>query len=100
MVKIKPKSRVYICYIISPSVYNTVFSRPPASGLPRVLSHAGGMAGGTIPKYAGPGHTFFSEVDINGSTIKLGDLGTKVLRKGILDLSFCVRLPFKNSFPP
>lgn len=46
------------------------------------VTDACGMAGGTIPKYAGPGHTFFSEVDINGSTIKLGDLGTKVLRKG------------------
>jgi len=39
------------------------------------------MAGGTVSKYAGPGHATFKPVQLNGTAIKQGDLGSKVLTR-------------------
>ena len=41
-----------------------------------------GVAGGTTPRYAGPGHTVFSPVELNGSRLAQGDRGSEVLPRG------------------
>eukprot|EP00037_Helgoeca_nana_P011477 m.103111 g.103111 ORF g.103111 m.103111 type:complete len:400 (+) comp20857_c0_seq2:42-1241(+) len=46
------------------------------------VTDACGTAGGTIAKFAGPGHAVFSTVDVNGTTVKFGDKGSVALPKG------------------
>eukprot|EP00040_Diaphanoeca_grandis_P027648 m.157851 g.157851 ORF g.157851 m.157851 type:complete len:387 (-) comp31067_c5_seq2:77-1237(-) len=41
-----------------------------------------GTAGGTQPKFEGPGETKFQNVTVNGSFVSFGDLGSKVLPRG------------------
>jgi len=46
------------------------------------VADACGIAGGTVPKFAGPGHTYFPGEVVNGTKISLGDHGSKVLPPG------------------